>query len=218
MRVLEPIWQRKPETASRLRGRIESVIDYATAHGWRAGENPARWRGHLAKLLPAPSKLARVKHHAALPWEEVGAFMAELRDQDGIAARALEFAILTAARTREAIGACWSEINLDSAVWVVPGQRMKGGLEHRVPLSEAALAMLRAMKPLAGVNGLVFPGASKEGGLSGMAMLMLLRRMERGEPDGPRVPLHVPGLVRRDDELSARGGRAGARPRAYGQS
>lgn len=181
MRVLEPIWKTTPETASRLRGRIESVIDYATAHGWRTGENPARWRGHLANLLPPPNKLARVKHHAALPWEEISAFMAELRDQEGIAARALEFAILTAARTGEVIGARWLEIDLDAAIWVVPGERMKGGLEHRVPLSEPALATPRAMKPFGTADGLVFPGSSKHGGLSNMAMLMLLRRMGRGE-------------------------------------
>ncbi|HEY6433560.1 MAG TPA: integrase arm-type DNA-binding domain-containing protein, partial [Acetobacteraceae bacterium] len=181
MRVLEPIWKKTPETASRLRGRIESVIDYATAHGWRTGENPARWRGHLAKLLPAPGKLARVKHHAALPWEEVGAFMAELRDQEGSAARALEFAILTAARTGEVIGARWAEIDLNAAIWVVPGERMKGGVEHRVPLSEPALAILRPMQSFGTADGLVFQGSNKHGGLSNMAMLMLLRRMKRGE-------------------------------------
>ena len=177
MRVLEPIWREKPETASRLRGRIESVIDYATAHGWRTGENPARWRGHLAKLLPAPRKLARVKHHTALPWSDMGTFMAELRDQNGVAARALEFTILTATRTNEAIGARWSEISVQEAVWTIPGERMKAGLEHRVSLSDAALAVLREMEPLRTSKPWVFPGARNEGALSNMAMLMLLRRM-----------------------------------------
>ena len=176
MRVLEPIWREKPETASRLRGRIESVIDYATAHGWRTGENPARWRGHLAKLLPAPRKLARVKHHTALPWSDMGTFMAELRDQNGVAARALEFTILTATRTNEAIGARWSEISVQEAVWTIPGERMKAGQEHRVPLSDAALAVLEEMEPLRASTLWVFPGARNEGALSNMAMLMLLRR------------------------------------------
>jgi integrase len=177
MRVLEPIWQQKPQTASRLRGRIESVLDYATAHGWRTGENPARWRGHLAKLLPPTSKLQRVKHHPALSWQEIGAFMVELRDQGGVAARALEFTILTAARTGETIGARWAEINADTAIWTIPGDRMKAGREHRVPLSQAALTVLNAMRPFG--EGFVFSGGSGAGGLSSMAMLMLLRRMER---------------------------------------
>jgi integrase len=180
MRVLEPIWAAKTETASRLRGRIESVLDYAAARGWRSGENPARWRGHLQKLLPARSKVQRVEHHPALPWRQMGAFMAALRAHDGVAARALEFAILTAARTGEVIGARWAEI--DGDVWTVPGERMKAGREHRVPLSAAALAVLSTMKPDgAAPSEFVFPGGRPGRPLSGMALLMLLRRMGRGD-------------------------------------
>ena len=138
MRVLEPIWREKPETASRLRGRIESVLDYATARGWRTGDNPARWRGHMDNLLPSRAKIARVEHHAALPWREIGGFMTALAKQEGVAALALRFAILTAARTGEVIGARWSEIDMQTAVWTVPAERMKAGRDHRVPLSDAA--------------------------------------------------------------------------------
>ena len=146
-KILEPIWASKSETASRVRGRVESVLDYAKTHGWREGENPARWRGHLENVLPKRSKVARVEHHAALPWREIGAFMATLEGQEGVAALALRFAILTAARTGEVIGATWSEIDLQAAVWTVPGERMKAAREHRVPLSDAALAVLRAEAP-----------------------------------------------------------------------
>jgi integrase len=179
MRALLPIWRTKTETAARLRGRIESVLDFATAHGWRTGENPARWRGHLANLLPPPGKLAKVKHHAALPWQQIGHFLAELRDHDGVAARALEFTILTAARTGETIGSTKLEIDLKNGVWTVPESRMKAGLEHRVPLSGAALAVLDAVAPLWDVStyGWLFPGASPGKPLSNMAMIMLLRRM-----------------------------------------
>lgn len=182
MRVLEPIWREKPETASRLRGRIESVIDYATAHGWRQGDNPARWRGHLAKLLPAPTKVAKVEHHAALPWSEIGTFMAELRDESGVAARALEFTILTAARTGEVIGAQWPEIDLGAGLWTVPASRMKAGREHRVPLSDPAVLVLEGMqKARERADGWVFPGGRAGRPLSNMAMTALLRRMNRGE-------------------------------------
>ena len=183
MRVLEPIWREKTETASRLRGRVESVLDYAAAHGWRAGENPARWRGHLQKLLAAPNKIARVDHHAALPWPEIGTFMAELRDQDGVAARALEFTILSAARTSEVTGATWSEIDMRAALWCVPPARMKAGREHRVPLSDAALCALEAMMPLRDddTGDWVFSGGRAGRPLSNMAMMMLLRRMKRDD-------------------------------------
>ena len=127
MRVLEPLWREKTETASRLRGRIEAVLDYATARGWRSGENPARWRGHLDNLLPARSKVAKVEHHSALPWREIGAFMATLAKEEGVSALALRFAILTAARTGEVIGARWSEIDMQAATWTVPAERMKAG-------------------------------------------------------------------------------------------
>jgi integrase len=180
---LNPIWTTKPETATRLRGRIEAVLDYAAARNWRSGQNPARWRGHLSNLLPRRSKVAPVEHHAALPWQDMGAFMATLRQQPGTAARALEFCILTATRTGETIGARWSEVDMDAAVWTVPASRMKARREHRVPLSEAALAVLRAMTPLRPEAGdsFVFPGGKADRPLSSMAMLMLLRRMKRGD-------------------------------------
>src|SRR5262249_15622582 len=130
LKVLEPIWTTKPATADRVRGRIESILDWAKVRGYRTGENPARWRGHLGKLLPARSKMRRVEHHAALPYAEMPGFLVGLREQEGIAARALEFAILTAARTGEVIGARWDEIDLLDKTWTVPGTRMKAGREH----------------------------------------------------------------------------------------
>lgn len=180
LKALEPIWTSKPETASRVRGRVESVLDWATVRGHRAGENPARWRGHLDKLLPARSKVARIKHHAALPYGELPAFMEELRGRDGIAARALEFAILTAARTGEVIGARWSEVDLAAKVWTIPGERMKGGREHRIPLSQRALELLERL-PREKDGEFVFMGGRKGKGLSNMALLETLRRMECGD-------------------------------------
>ena len=182
LKVIEPIWTTKPETAARLRGRIESVLDWATVRGHRKGENPARWRGHLDKLLPARSKVRKVEHHAALPYAELPDFIAALRGQEGIAARALEFTILTAARTGEAIGANWNEINLMEEAWTVPAGRMKVGKEHRVPLSGRALAILWEMKP-DGEAGeeFVFPGGKRGKPLSNMAMTMALRRIDRGD-------------------------------------
>ena len=140
--VLKPIWTEKAETASRLRGRIEKVLDAAKAKGFREGENPARWRGHLDHLLPRPSKLSR-GHHAAMPYEEVAGFIAELRKRESPAALALEFCILTAARSGEVLGARWSEIDLEKKIWVVPANRMKAGREHRVPLSGRAVSILK---------------------------------------------------------------------------
>jgi integrase len=180
MKALEPIWTAKPETASRVRGRVESVLDWAISRGYRQGENPARWRGHLENLLPKKSKVRRVEHHAALPYREVAAFLAELRQQEGVAARALEFAILTAARTGEVIGAKWSEIDFEAGLWGVPAERMKGGREHRVPLSEATVAVLDAMKTIRH-GDYVFPGGRAGRPISNMAMTMTLRRMGRGE-------------------------------------
>lgn len=147
MGVLEPIWTAKPETASRLRGRIESILDWAKVRGYRDGENPARWKGHLDHLLPAKSKVRRVQHHAAMPYAQLPDFMAALREQDGIGARAFEFLILTAARTGEVIGARWSEIDFKNKVWTVPAARMKAGKVHRVPLCPRALTILQAIKP-----------------------------------------------------------------------
>jgi Arm DNA-binding domain/Phage integrase family len=140
LKVIEPLWKTVPETASRLRGRIESVLDWATARNYRTGDNPARWKGHLDHLLPARTKVRKVKHHAAMPYTELPDFMTSLRAQEGVGARCLEFAILTAARSGEALGARWNEIR--GGVWTIPAERMKAGKEHRVPLSKAALAIL----------------------------------------------------------------------------
>lgn len=185
LRVLEPIWRGTPETASRVRGRIEAVLDYAAARSWRTGENPARWRGHLDNLLPKRSKAAAVQHHAALPWGECPGFMRAVAGQKGTAALALRFTILTAARTSEVTGATWGELDLAAKVWTVPGERMKAGREHRVPLSPAALDVLRALLTLrtddAKPADPVFPGGKPGAGLSNMAMVATLRRMKRGD-------------------------------------
>jgi integrase len=184
LKVLEPIWTAKPETASRLRGRLESILDLAKVRGYRDGENPARWRGHLDKLLPALSKVRQVEHHAALFYAKLPGFLVGLREHDGVAARALEFLILTAARTGEVIGARWSEIDLLDKTWTVPATRMKAHRGHRVPLSPSVLAILREMQELrSGDNPdpFVFPGRKYGLALSNMAFLMLLRRMRRGD-------------------------------------
>jgi integrase len=177
MRVLEPIWSTTPETASRIRQRIEAVLDAATARGQRSGENPARWRGHLRNLLPARSKVQRVKHHPALPYQELGAFMAELRKQDGLAARALELLILTASRTAECVASRWSEFDLAAALWTIPAERIKAGREHRVPLAPTAVALLRKLAR-ARISEFVFPGRSGRP-LSDGALLNLLKRILR---------------------------------------
>ena len=179
LRALEPIWSDKPETASRVRGRIESILDWAKARGLRGGENPARWRGHLDHLLPARAKVRRVVHHPALPHSEIGAFMAKLRNQNGTAAAALEFAILTATRTSETIGARWSELDPDAALWTIPADRIKAGRAHRVPLSPPALAILKRMRREHAASEFVFPG--KRGPLSNMALLAVLKRMGRDD-------------------------------------
>ena len=179
VRAIEPIWTTKPETAVRVRGRIESILDWAKARGFRTGENPARWRGHLQNLLPQKSKIQRVVHHPALPFVEVPAFVRRVAEQPGIAARLLTFTILTAARTGEAIGARWLELDLNAGLWTVPGERMKGGAEHRVPLSKPALAVLAQMRGLD--ETFVFPGGRRGKPLSNMAMLVLLRRMDRSD-------------------------------------
>ena len=178
MRVLEPIWTTKSETASRVRGRVERVLDWARVQGMRQGENPARWKGHLDKLLPAKTKVAKVRHQPAMPWREVPAFMAELRGNESISARALELIVLTATRTGETIGARWDEIDLGEKVWTIPGARTKSGREHRVPLSDRALEILKALPRVRG--GFVFPGARAKQPLSNMAALELLRGMRPG--------------------------------------
>jgi integrase len=180
MKVLQPIWGTKPETASRVRGRIEAILDWARVQKLREGENPARWRGHLDHLLPTPSKVRRVKHHAALAYAELPDFIAELRAQGGVAARALEFTILTAARTGETIGAVWDEVNTSEKVWTIPAGRMKAGKDHRVPLSSRALAILRDPHDLR-TSDFVFPGGKTGKSFSNMAMTEVLRRMGRDD-------------------------------------
>lgn len=174
--LLEPIWTTKTETASRVRGRIESVLAWATAAQLRTGDNPARWKGNLDQLLAKPTKIRKVKHHAAMPVDAMPAFMTALRDRDGMSARALEFLALTAARSGEVRGARWSEIDLDGALWTVPAERMKAGKEHRVPLSAPAMKLLRALPRMAGTD-LVFP-APRGSELSDMALSAVMRRMK----------------------------------------
>lgn len=174
--VIQPIWSTKPETASRLRGRIEKVLDAAKVTKLRSGENPALWKGHLERLLPKRKKLTR-GHHAAMPYVDVPAFMSDLQTREALAGRALEFLILTAARTGEVLGARWPEFELDGAVWTVPPERMKGGREHRVPLSAPALAIAKELFEVR-ISPYVFPGQARDKPLSGMAMEMMLRRMK----------------------------------------
>lgn len=175
LKILEPIWSAKPETASRLRGRVENVLDWAKARGHRTGENPARWRGHLNQLLPALAKKDRVTHHKAMPFSEVGAFLTTLREQTGATARCLEFTILTVARTGEAIMARLEEFDLERATWTIPAARMKAKKEHRVPLSPRAVAIVRELLDLKG--DYVFPATKRRNPISNMAMLQLLDRM-----------------------------------------
>ena len=172
--IIEPIWTAKPETASRVRGRIETVLDAAKARGYRNGENPARWRGHIAQILPGRTRLSR-GHHKAMPYSDVPSLLTSLGTRRATAALALEFTILTAARSSEVLQAVWAEIDLVKAVWTIPAARMKAGREHRVPLSQRSVAILETLQPLS--DDWVFSGA-KGGALSSMAMAMLLRRME----------------------------------------
>lgn len=174
--VLEPIWKTKNETAARLRGRVEVILDWATVRGYRDGENPARWKGRLDKLLPAPAKVQKTVHHKALPIDQVPEFVKSLKAREGIAARALEFAILTAARSGEVRGATWREIDLEAGVWGIPGERMKANREHRVPLSKQALEILKTLPRFVG-NDLIFP-SPRGGSLSDMTLLAVMKRME----------------------------------------
>ena len=177
--ALTPIWTGKPETASRVRQRIEAVIDYATALGIRNGDNPARWRGHLDHLLPKPKKVRAVRHHPALPHALIADFMRDLSMREGVAARALGFTILTAARSGETRGMIWAEVDLENRLWTIPAVRMRAGKEHRVPLSDAALALLG---PRRNDKALVFESEAKPGKpISDMSMTAVLRRMERSD-------------------------------------
>lgn len=180
MKILDDIWHTKSETASRVRGRIEAVLDWATAREYRKGENPARWKGHIDKLLPARSKVKKPQHHAALAFDQIGEFMKSLKQRESVSARGLEFLILTACRTSEVMGAEWGEIDFDNKVWIIPALRMKAEKEHRVPLSSEAMDILRRMKNVA-VSDFIFPGTQKNRPLSNMAFLQLLKRMNRGD-------------------------------------
>ncbi len=176
LRVLKPLWLKKPETASRLRGRIERVLDFAKARGMRSGDNPARWRGHLDALLPKPQRLIR-GHHKAMPFDDVAPFVVALRSMDGVGPQALEFAILTAARTGEVLGARWQELDLEKKLWTIPGSRMKGGREHRIPLTDRAVKIAEAMLKVR-VSEFLFPGSKQNKPLSTMALEMVMRRAE----------------------------------------
>lgn len=175
--VLTPIWTEKNETAARLRGRIESIIDWASAHEMRTGDNPARWKGHLEHLLANSTPENRAEeHHAAIPYADIPQFMLDLDEQEGVSRWALEFLILTASRTSEVIGAQWSEFDMEKKLWIVPKERMKAGKEHRVPLVNRAISIIEKMQPFA-AGKFVFPGGKSDKPLSNMAMAMLLRRM-----------------------------------------
>jgi integrase len=176
MQVIEPIWKTKTETASRVRGRIENILGWATVMGYMTGDNPARWKGNLENLLPAKTKVRPVEHYTALPYRELPGFMTDLRAQVGVAARALEFTILTAARVGEVLGAQWSEINIAERVWIVPGERMKSGREHRVPLSDAALAIIEHMAAIR-QSDFVFPGGKIGQPLTSPALLLVPARI-----------------------------------------
>lgn len=176
--VLTPLWQSRPETASRLRGRLERVLHFAKVRGWRSGENPALWRGHLKSILPARQRLTR-GHHAAMPYAQVPVFVERLRGLEAMSARALELLILTAARSGEVLEATWDEFDLDDGLWTVPAVRMKAGKEHRVPLSKPALTIVKALHELR-VSEFVFPGHARGKPLSNMAFAMLLKRMKSG--------------------------------------
>jgi integrase len=181
LRSLKPIWEAKTETATRVRQRIETVLDWAAARDYRTGDNPARWRGHLDKLLPKPAKLKSVEHHPALPYTEIGAFMNDLRLRDALAARVLELQILTATRPGEVAGALWTEFDIERATWTIPPTRMKSHREHRVPLSDEAIALLKAL-PQTGPY--VFPGLARKGSkaksITTMAALSLLKELRPG--------------------------------------
>jgi integrase len=185
--VLQPIWKDKTETATRVRSRMELILDWAATHRYRDGPNPARWKGHLDKLLHKPRKVTKVEHHPAIAVDQVGAFMSDLRQQAGMGAKALEFAVLTAARSGEVRGATWSEIDLDKALWTIPGKRMKSGKEHRVPLAPAAVKLLKGLKDESAKDkDFVFP-AAKGGPLSDMTLSAVMRRMEvEAVPHGMR--------------------------------
>lgn len=177
--ILRPIWTGKTETAKRVQGRIENILDFAAARRWRDASNPARWRGHLDMLLPAAARVKRVRHHPAMPYDEVPDFLRELEHVEGVAALALRFLILSACRTSEVLQARWSEVDMASAVWIIPAERMKAKREHRVPLTETMLAILRKIPKVEG-EPWVFPGGRAGRPLSTMSLLMCMRRLGYG--------------------------------------
>ena len=176
LNILRPIWTTKTETASRVRGRLENVLDWAKVHGYREGENPARWKGNLDMILPAPNKTKKVKHHKALPYSQVGSFMVDLHNRSGIAAKALEFTILTATRSGEVRGATWQEIDISKAEWTIPSERMKAGKEHRIPLSSQVIELLKGI-PVGEADEIIFK-APRGGMLSDMSLGAVLKRMK----------------------------------------
>ncbi|MCP4475604.1 MAG: tyrosine-type recombinase/integrase [Gammaproteobacteria bacterium] len=177
--ILKPIWAGKTETAKRVQGRMENILDYAAAHKYRDSLNPARWRGHLDKLLPRPTRIKQIKHHPAMPHYEVADFMVELSQKNSISALALQFLILTATRTSEALQARWQEIDMKSATWAIPASRMKARREHRIPLSDAAMTIIMKLPRIEG-NHHLFPGTRARQALSNMALLQLMRGMDYG--------------------------------------
>ncbi|MGL4667405.1 MAG: tyrosine-type recombinase/integrase [Saezia sp.] len=183
LRILEPIWLEKTETATRVRNRIELVLDWATARKYRSGGNPARWKAHLDKLLPAKNKVKKVTHFSALPYKEIHTFMKELRQRDGISAKALEFTILTAARSGETRGALWGEIDFTEKLWMIPKERMKAGKEHRIPLTDAAMRILEKMQEIKCVtkteSDFIFPSSKLNKPLSDMSLTAVLKRMDK---------------------------------------
>jgi integrase len=180
MRCLSPIWTTRTETASRVRARIEAILDWARVAGYRQGENPARWKAHLENLLPKKKQVRRVEHHAALDYSEIGNFIAELRTQKGVAALTLQFVILTACRVGEVIGAKWSEIDREAKIWTVPGERMKGAQPHRVPLCDAAMAIIDSMSAVRRDDDYLFPGVSAGRPISASAIRLVIDRIGGG--------------------------------------
>jgi integrase len=227
LKVLEPMWAAKSETASRVRGRIEVILDWAKVRGYRIGENPARWRGHLDKLLPAKSKVRKVEHHPALPYGQIGAFISALREREGTGAKALQFTILTVARTDETISMRGDEIDMAAKLWTVPPERMKGKREHRVPLSEPAMAIIREMMP-AGPESVdreyVFNGAkpgrplgqidpAHECGARGRGPAKVDGPEARQQGGGaPWLPIVISRLGRGENQFPARGRGSRTRP------
>jgi len=186
LEILLPIWADKTETANRIRGRIESILDWAKVKKFRTGDNPAQWKGNLEIMLPARQKVKKTVHHPAMPYKEIPEFFKQLRERDGLSARALEFAILNASRAGEIFGATWQEMNFDDRLWIIPAQRMKSAREHRIPLTDEAIQLLQglpgySLPEIQRENSYLFPSTQKGKPLSNMAMTTVLRRMNKGD-------------------------------------